>query len=123
MAARHPKENPMSNFESLILSELGQINHKVEESLEIGRENNREIKILRTELGLEGAHGRIPSLEAELKRLNTRLEKQELRVEAIEVEAIESRAQHRLIATVIGILSGGLGAAVFSAVIHYFGAK
>jgi hypothetical protein len=123
MASRHPKEGPLSNFESLILTELGQINHKVEESLEIGRENNREIKILRTELGLEGAHGRIPSLEAELQRLNARVEKQDIRVDATEVAAIESRAKHRVIATVIGVLSGGLGAAVFSAIIRYFGAN
>jgi hypothetical protein len=123
MATRQAKENSPGSFESLILSELGQINYKVEESLQIGRENNREIKILRTELGLEGAHGRIPSLEVELQRMNTRVEKQEMRVDEMEVGTIESRAQHRMIATITGIFSGGLGAAVFSAAVHYFGVK
>jgi hypothetical protein len=114
---------PQSAVEKLILEELSKINTKVEESLEIGRENNREIKILRTELGLEGGHGRIPSLEAEMQRMNARMDKHELRLDTIEVGAIETRARHRLIATLIGIVSGGLGAAVFSAAVHYFGAK
>lgn len=118
-----PRQTKPSSFEGLILEQLSNITLKVEESLTLSRDNNREIKSLRTELGLEGEHGRFPSLEVELKRLNTRADKQEMRIDAMEVSAIESRAQHRLIATVLGILSGGLGAAVFSAVIHYFGAK
>ena len=39
---------------------------KVEESLQQGRENGNDLKMLRRELGLDGQHGRLPIVEATL---------------------------------------------------------
>jgi hypothetical protein len=120
MAARQQKE---SAFETLILGQLKEIGSKVEESLELSRANNQEIKSLRRELGLEGEHGRLPSVEMELKRITERADRLELRIGAVEVARIETRAKTGLVTTVVGFFSGGLGAAMFVAVLHWLGFK
>ena len=57
-----------STIQAQILEQLMELKGKVEESLEQGRENGNELKMLRRELGLDGQHGRLPIVEATLIR-------------------------------------------------------
>src|ERR1700742_5054975 len=43
---------------------------KLEESIRLGAENGAELRSLRKELGMEGLHGRLPTIEAALARID-----------------------------------------------------
>jgi hypothetical protein len=49
---------PLGTIQTQILEQLTELKGKVEESLQQGRENGNELKMLRRELGLDGQHGR-----------------------------------------------------------------
>ena len=71
---------------------------KVEESLQQGRENGNDLKMLRRELGLDGQHGRLPIVEATLLRHEARMEKSEERVEGLEISSSEANGKAKLVA-------------------------
>lgn len=57
-----------------ILDKILEVKNKVDESLQLGRENGEAIRNLRTELGVDGLHGRIPQLEQAVARLDRQQE-------------------------------------------------
>jgi chromosome segregation ATPase len=61
---------PHTAFEGRVLDELKTLNVKLEESIGLGKENGAEIRSLRKELGMEGLHGRLPTIEAAIARLD-----------------------------------------------------
>lgn len=101
---------------SRILDELSELKSKVDESLAQGRECNTELKLLRKELGIDGAHGRLPILEAAMERHAGRLE-------ALETEKIEMRARHRLAHSILAFCGGGVGGTLIAAIGRIFGVR
>jgi hypothetical protein len=55
--APRTKPSDALTIQAQILEQLTEVKGKVEESLEQGRENGNELKMLRRELGLDGQHG------------------------------------------------------------------
>jgi hypothetical protein len=97
----------IGDFEEKIFQELAELNRKVDQT-------NNDIAVLRKELGIEGEHGRLPIVEAKVARLETR-------VEDLLIERAETHARQRLVVTLISLFAGGLGAAVFTAVLRALG--
>ncbi|MGC2403680.1 MAG: hypothetical protein WA510_28065 [Acidobacteriaceae bacterium] len=52
------------------MDELKSIGVKIEESVRLGTENGAELRSLRKELGMEGLHGRLPTIEAAIARID-----------------------------------------------------
>ena len=97
-----PGSKPMT-IQAQILEQLTELKGKVEESLQQGRENGNDLKMLRRELGLDGQHGRLPLVEATLLRHETRMEKNEGRVDALETGSNEAKGKAKMVATDAGI--------------------
>ena len=110
-------------IETQILEQLMELKGKVEESLQQGRENGNDLKMLRRELGLDGQHGRLPIVEATLLRHEARMDKSEARVEALESGSDEAKGKAKLIAAVLALLSGGAGGALIALLAHLLGVK
>jgi len=85
---------------------------KTDEIQEQGRENNNEIKLLRTELGLNGEHGRLPVIETTFLRMERRQDDSEKRIDDLEALRSENQGKQRLIGTVLAVASGGIGAII-----------
>ncbi len=79
-------------IQTQILEQLTEVKGKVEESLQQGRENGNELKMLRRELGLDGQHGRLPIVEAMLVRHEARMEKSDERVDKLEAGTTKQQA-------------------------------
>ena len=94
---------------------------KVEESLQQGRENGNDLKMLRRELGLDGQHGRLPIVEATLLRHEARMQKSEERVEGLEISSSEANGKAKLMATGLALLGGGAGGALIALLAHLMG--
>jgi hypothetical protein len=110
-----------ARLQAQILEQLTELKGKVEESLQQGRENGNELKMLRRELGLDGAHGRLPMVEATLLRHELRMEKSEERVEALETGRNESAGRAKLVAATLALLGGSAGGAVITLLTHLLG--
>jgi hypothetical protein len=106
-----------------ILEQLTEVKSKVDESLQQGRENGNELKMLRRELGLDGQHGRLPMVETTLVRHEARMEKNEARIEKLEVGSSEANGKTKLISTAVALLGGGAGGAVIALLAHLFGLR
>ena len=98
-------------IQAQILEQLTEVKGKVEESLQQGRENGNELKMLRRELGLDGQHGRLPIVEAMLVRHEARMDKSDERVEKLEAGNNEANGKAKLVATCLALLGGGAGGA------------
>lgn len=61
---------PKPSFESRILDELKSLGTKVDEAVRLGADNGSELRSLRKELGMEGLHGRLPTIEAAIARVD-----------------------------------------------------
>ncbi len=85
MTTRKVKLATPGTIDAQILEQLAEVKGKVDESLEQGRENGNELKMLRRELGLDGQHGRLPIVEATLIRHEVRMEKSEARIDKLEI--------------------------------------
>jgi hypothetical protein len=109
-------------IQSQILEQLTEVKGKVEESLQQGRENGNELKMLRRELGLDGQHGRLPIVEATLIRHETCMEKIETRVDTLETGNSEAKGKAKLLATGLALLGGGTGGALITLLAHLIGA-
>ena len=96
---------------------------KVEESLQQGRENGNELKMLRRELGLDGQHGRLPIMEATLLRHEAHMERTDLRVNDLETGNSEAKGKAKLVATALALLGGGAGGALIALLAHLLGAR
>jgi hypothetical protein len=118
-----PNAKPASAgaIQAQILEQLTEVKSKVEESLQQGRENGHELKMLRRELGLDGQHGRLPIVEATLVRHEARMEKSEARVDALETGTSEANGKAKLVASAVALLGGGAGGALIALVAHLFG--
>ena len=115
------KPGSFATIQAQILEQLTEVKSKVEESLQQGRENGNELKMLRRELGLDGQHGRLPILEAWLVRHETRMEKCDHRVDQLEADTNEARGKAKLVATALALLGGGAGGAMIALLAHLLG--
>ncbi len=106
-AKRRDSQSEWLPFQGRILEQLAELQRKVDESLEQGRQNGEEIRMLRKELGLDGPHGRIPLVEAAVQTL---LE----RVSTLERLRIESDGKKKLVTGALALLSGGAGGALIA---------
>jgi hypothetical protein len=116
-----PSSKPSGTIQAQILEQLMELKGKVEESLQQGRENGNELKMLRRELGLDGQHGRLPIVEATLIRHEARMEKSEARVEGLEIGSSEAKGKAKLIAATLALLGGGAGGALIALLAHLLG--
>ena len=112
-----------ATLQTQILEQLTEVKGRVEESLEQGRENNNELKMLRRELGLDGAHGRLPIVEATLMRHELRMEKSEARVDELEEMRSEAAGKAKLAATALALLGGSAGGAAIELLAHLAGMR
>jgi len=117
----HIKPTGSGTIQAQILEQLMELKGKVEESLQQGRENGNELKMLRRELGLDGQHGRLPIVEAMLLRHETRMEKSEARVEGLEAGSSEAKGKAKLVAAALALLGGGAGGALIALLAHLLG--
>jgi hypothetical protein len=108
-------------IDTQILEQLAEVKGKVDESLEQGRENGNELKMLRRELGLDGQHGRLPIVEATLIRHEVRMEKNEARIDKLEIGNSEANGKAKLVATSLALLGGGAGGALIAVLAHLLG--
>jgi hypothetical protein len=115
------KRTGSSTIQAQILEQLMELKGKVEESLQQGRENGNDLKMLRRELGLDGQHGRLPIVEATLLRHEARMEKSEERVEGLEISSSEATGKAKLVGTALALLGGGAGGALIALLAHLMG--
>jgi len=108
-------------IDAQILEQLAEVKGKVDESLEQGRENGNELKMLRRELGLDGQHGRLPIVEATLIRHEVRMDKSEARIDKLEIGNSEANGKAKLVATSLALLGGGAGGALIALIAHLLG--
>jgi hypothetical protein len=110
-------------IQAQILEQLTELKGKVEESLQQGRENGNDLKMLRRELGLDGQHGRLPMVEATLLRHERRMEKNEARVKELETGSNEASGKAKLVATALALMGGGAGGALIALLAHLLGGR
>jgi hypothetical protein len=121
MATPKVKLETARTIDTQILEQLAEVKGKVDESLEQGRENGNELKMLRRELGLDGQHGRLPIVEATLIRHEVRMEKSEARIDKLEIGNSEANGKAKLVATSLALLGGGAGGALIAVLAHLLG--
>jgi hypothetical protein len=109
-------------LQAQILEQLTELKGKVEESLQQGRENGNELKMLRRELGLDGQHGRLPIVEATLIRHEARMERHEMRIADLETGNSEAKGKAKLVATALALAGGSAGGALIALLAHLMGA-
>jgi hypothetical protein len=119
--APRTKPSDALTIQAQILEQLTEVKGKVEESLEQGRENGNELKMLRRELGLDGQHGRLPIMETTLIRHEARMEKCDARIDKLETGYSEANGKAKLVATSLALLGGGAGGALIALLAHLFG--
>jgi hypothetical protein len=117
------KSASASALQERILEQLTELKSKVEESLQQGRENGNEIKMLRRELGLDGQHGRFPIVEATLLRHELRMEKTDARVDGLEIDKNEANGKAKLVVTLVALMGGGAGGTVIALLAHLMGPR
>jgi hypothetical protein len=118
-----PRAKPTASatFYAQILEQLTEVKGKVDESLEQGRANGNELKMLRRELGLDGHHGRLPIVETTLIRHEARMEKCDTRIDRLETGYNEANGKAKLVATSLALLGGGAGGALIALLAHLLG--
>jgi hypothetical protein len=119
--APNAKPGASGTIQAQILEQLTEVKGKVEESLQQGRENGNELKMLRRELGLDGQHGRLPIVETTLIRHEARMEKSDARVDNLETQTSEANGKAKLVATSLALLGGGAGGALIALLAHLLG--
>jgi hypothetical protein len=117
------ERKPAVTFSAKILEQLTKVEAKVEESLEQGRANGYELKMLRRELGLDGQHGRLPLVETALTRHELRMDKSDARIEHLEVFSSEAVGKAKLVGATLALLGGSAGGTVIALVMHLLGLR
>jgi hypothetical protein len=115
------KSTGSATIQTQILEQLTEVKGKVDESLEQGRANGNELKMLRRELGLDGQHGRLPIMETTLIRHEARMEKCDTRIDKLETGFSEANGKAKLVATSLALLGGGAGGALIALIAHLLG--
>lgn len=87
-----PPRSNQNALEGRILDELKSLSGRLEESIRLGSENGSEIRSLRKELGMEGLHGRLPTIEAAVARID-RAQEEDHRDILKRVDELEAQAQ------------------------------
>lgn len=123
MTPPQEKAASASALQAQILEQLTELKSKVEESLQQGRENGNELKMLRRELGLDGQHGRLPIVEATLIRHELRMEKTDARVDGLEIDKNEANGKAKLVVTLVALMGGGAGGTVIALLAHLMGPR
>jgi hypothetical protein len=111
---RSKSEYVAETVQNQILAQLTALGGKVDEAIEQGKENAYQMKLLRSELGLDGTHGRLPLFEAQLAKLELSIQKQEARINELEAEKLEAEGRHKLLSTVTALCGGGAGGAAIT---------
>lgn len=70
-----------------------------------------EITLLRTELGLDSLHGRLPTAESTLLQHAAHLEKIDEALFALQTGESENRGREKFINTIFSLIGGGAGGA------------
>lgn len=91
-------------------SSVAVLRNKTDDIQGQSRENGNEIKLLRTELGLSGDHGRLPVMETTILRMDKRQDGSDRRIDDLEALRSEAQGRQRLIGSVMALASGGIGA-------------
>jgi hypothetical protein len=117
------KSTGAATLQAQILEQLTEVKGKVDESLEQGRQNGNELKMLRRELGLDGHHGRLPIVETTLIRHEARMEKCDTRIDKLETSYNEANGKAKLVATSLALLGGGAGGALIALLAHLLGVR
>lgn len=117
-----PKQPTAGWFQTEILKSLQEVKDKVDESLELGRQNGEAIRSLRTELGVDGLHGRIPQLEQAIARLDRQQEADNKgiisRIETLERGEHENKGRKQFVLILLSLLGGSASGAVITIVYH-----
>ena len=119
--AANAKRTGSATIQAQILEQLTEVKGKVDESLQQGRENGNELKMLRRELGLDGQHGRLPIMETTLIRHEGHMEKFDTRIDKQEMNSSEANGKAKLVATSLALLGGGAGGALIALLAHLLG--
>lgn len=99
--------------QSEILKQLTMLVAKVEES-------RSEIRLLRIELGLDGTHGRLPTVEATLFRQASHLDKIDQALFSLQTGESESRGREKFLNTIFALIGGGAGGVAIELVAKLF---
>jgi hypothetical protein len=88
-----------------------------------GVEYATQIKLLRSELGMNGdtAHGRLPILEAMAKSHELTAEKIDIRVQRLEVRGNEMTGADRLKQSLLSVVVSSLSATLIGLLFHWLG--
>jgi hypothetical protein len=117
--------SPHSTFEGRILDELKSLNLKLEESIRLGTENGAEIRSLRKELGMEGLHGRLPTIEAAIARMDRTQEDDHKavlqRLDRLEAEAYEESGRRGLKHLWVTVATSSAAASLIAALAKLLG--
>lgn len=81
------QKHQLSDNSGVILEKILEVKKLVDESLKLSRENGEDIRKLRTELGVDGSHGRLPQLERSMVRLDSQQESDHKEVLALLAES------------------------------------
>jgi hypothetical protein len=77
-------------------------------------ESKNELKLLRTELGMDSTHGRIPLLEASIARHEARMEKMDALIDKLIVGNSEAMGKKELLHSILALAGGGAGGAIIA---------
>lgn len=105
-----------------ILNQLKGLRDEVKDIAKQQRENGTELRLLRRELGLDaGGFGRVPTIEADMRRQELRVERVENRVDSLEKNRDTEDGKTKLINGALALLGGSAGAAVIGIIGHLAG--
>lgn len=78
-------------------------------------------QLLRKELGTDGNHGRLPTVEGQLVKLENRTETLEQRLRTLELAETLLTGQRKSLSVVLSLLTGSAGAAIVGVLAHVLG--
>ena len=103
----------VASRQQLILNELLKLTDQ-------GRKNTEELSLIRVELGLHNGalHGRLPSLEGDIARQGSRIDKLDMRVGMIEKSESEDAGKQKLKSVILSLLGGSASGAIITMAYH-----
>ena len=102
-----------ASYQKQLLDKISEVNNKVDKSLEQGRDNGEEIRMLRKELGVDGTHGRIPGIEQSIVKLEFRIETLQKCVDLMEDSNHFAKGKQWVITIFLSFLSSSGGVWLF----------
>lgn len=103
----------VASRQQLILNELLKLTDQ-------GRKNTEELSLIRVELGLHNGalHGRLPSLQGDITKQDLRIDKQDMRLAALEKSETENAGKQKLKSVIISLLGGSASGAIITMAYH-----